>query len=140
MVQPYAGFGLDCAEQENGMELAQEKSTPMAVTVARHVAGMAVVALANPLIYYDGNPVEAWAITLFGAIIIASILFGLLALIQPQRVKLLFPMTPIKSAWFILALMLLSNWQDYKQAAPAAEPAGQVAPATERWKSGTPVN
>lgn len=122
------------------MELAQEKSTPMAITVARHVAGMAVVSLANPLIYYDNNPIEAWAITLFGAIIIASILFGILALIQPQRVKLLFPMTPIKSAWFILALMLLSNWQSYKQAAPTAEPARQVAPANEWWKQDPPAN
>lgn len=114
------------------MELAQEKSTPMAITVARNVAGMAVVSLANPLIYYDSNPVEAWAITLFGAIIIASILFGILALIQPQRVKLLFPMTPIKSAWFILALMLLSNWQGYKQAAPAEQISTEKGVAQQR--------
>ena len=99
------------------MELAQEKSTPIALTVARHVAGMAVVALANPLIYYDSNPVEAWAITLFGAIIIGACLFGVLALISPNRAKQAFPMTLIKASWLILVLMVLSKWQDH-QAAP----------------------
>ena len=88
--------------------------------MARHGAGMALAALANPLIYYDSNPVEAWAITLFGAVLIASALFGVLALIQPQRAKQAFPMALIKSSWFILALMVLSKWQDHQQAAPSS--------------------
>lgn len=101
---------------------------------------MALAALANPLIYYDSSPVEAWAITLFGAILIASALFGVLALIQPQRAKQAFPMALIKSSWFILALMVLSKWQDYRQATPLPEPAKQVAPASEWWKQDAPVN
>jgi len=107
------------------MELAQEKITPLAITAARHVAGMAVAALANPLIYYDSNPVEVWAITLFGALIVASILFGVLALISPKRAKQAFPMALIKSSWFVLILMVLSKWQDH-QSAPDLVPTHTV--------------
>jgi len=96
------------------MELAQEKSTPIAITVARHAAGMAVIALANPLIYFDSSPFEAWAMLPVGAAIIAAVLFGVLALISPERARVAWPYTPIKSAWLILVLMLLANWQDYR--------------------------
>lgn len=75
---------------------------------------MAAVALANPLIYYDSSPFEAWALLPVGAVIIAAALFGVLALMSPARAKAAWPATPIKSAWFILVLMLLANWQGYR--------------------------
>lgn len=114
-VQPYAGSVLDCAERGHSMEMAEQKPVAPALTLARHAAGMALVALTNPLIYYDSNPLEAWAITLFGAIIIASALFGILALIQPARAKQSFPKSLITASWLILVLMVLSKWQDYRQ-------------------------
>ena len=110
------------------MDLTQANSTSKLITVARHVVGMGLVALANPLIYYDSSPVEAWAMTLFGAILIALALFGLITLIQPKRAAMLFPMTPIKSAWLILALMLFSKWQDYRQFQAPRAPVVQSAP------------
>lgn len=118
------------------MELTQGKSTPTAITMARHITAMGIVALANPFIYYDSSPVEVWAMTLFGAVGIASAMFFLLVLIQPQRAKMAFPMTPIKSAWLILALMLFSNWQDYRAFAhpdmPKYQPTSESVEAEPR--------
>jgi len=106
------------------MDIAQQKPATASLKLARHAALMAVAALANPLIYYDGNPVEAWAIPLVGAAVIAAVLFGVLAIIQPQRAKQAFPMTPIKSAWLILVLMILANWQSSRP------PENHVAPVS----------
>jgi len=102
------------------MDIAQQKPATASLKLARHAALMAVAALANPLVYYDSNPVEAWAIPLVGAAVISAVLFGVLAIIQPQRAKQAFPMTPIKSAWLILVLMILANWQSSRT--PAAPP------------------
>lgn len=113
------------------MELATEQRPPIGLRLARHAVGMCIVALANPLIYFDASPFEQWAMLPVGAVAIAGALFGVLALISPERAKAAWPATPIKSAWFILALMLFSNWQGYRSqptTAPVQNHAEQQSP------------
>ena len=108
------------------MQIAETQQPSAKLTIARHVAGMAAVALANPLIYYDASPVEAWALLPVGALLISSALFAVLALVSPARAKASWPTTPIKSAWLILVLMLLANWQGHR-----TQPAGKAPQPSE---------
>lgn len=83
-----------------------EKTTPQTLRFARHVVGMAIVALANPLIYFSSENVAAWAATWIMPILFAAALFGLYALFFTQRAKAAWPRSFFILAWVILLLVL----------------------------------
>jgi hypothetical protein len=95
------------------MDMAKEKSTPAALTVARHVAGMAVVALMNPMIYSDPRPLFVWLTGWVMALLVASIVFGVYALFFTSRAKFVWPRIVLNMAWVIVVLYAIGGWAEY---------------------------
>ena len=97
------------------------------LVAARHVVGMGVVSLGNPLIYHASSPLMEWAVTLFGALAAAALIYGLYALFLTQRAKENWPRGIIITAWVIVAASALVPWVDKAQA-PRVEPSPTAAP------------
>jgi hypothetical protein len=89
---------------------AAEKQTPSALIFARHIVGMALVALANPLIWYSNDAVEFWVGTWVGPLVVAGAFFGLYWLFLTQRAKMTWPGRFFMLAWVLLALSLAGPW------------------------------
>jgi len=77
---------------------------------ARQVAGMAILALANPLVWYSQAPVLQWAVTWIVPLLIALVAFGLFALFFTKRAKQAWPGRFYMLAWILLALTLAGPW------------------------------
>ena len=90
------------------MQLAH--STP-ALKIGRHVVGMALFALLNPLIYYDPSPAFLWASGWLTPLVISGVLYGLYALFFTSRVKSTTPLFVL--AWGMVMLMALGGWGEY---------------------------
>lgn len=88
-----------------------ETTTPVALIAGRHVVGMAIVALANPLIYYGGGFYQ-WSVALGAALFGAAVVYGLYALVFTQRAKAAWPGSFFMLAWVLLLLALLQGWTD----------------------------
>ena len=84
------------------------QATPKPLIFARHLIGMGIVALANPLIYYSNNPTRAWLETWLHPVAFALVAFGLYALFLTKRAKQAWPKSFFILAWVLLAL--LSPW------------------------------
>ncbi|NIF82791.1 hypothetical protein F3J24_04620 [Comamonas sp. Tr-654] len=105
---------------------------------ARHLIGMGIVALANPLIYYSDQPAFRWLETWATPIVLALVAYGLYALFLTQRAKAAWPKSFFILAWVLLTMLVAGPWidkfrssQDVAQARQSAS-AAQVAPATTR--------
>lgn len=89
---------------------ATQKQTPAALIFARHIVGMALAALANPLIWYSNDSMGFWVGTWVGPLVIAGALFCLYWLFFTQRAKMAWPGRFFMLAWVLLALSLAGPW------------------------------
>lgn len=127
-------------------------ATSQPLVFARHLIGMGIVALANPLIYYSDNPTRAWLETWLHPIAFALIAFGLYTLFLTKRAKQAWPKSFFILAWVLLALLVAGPWINHSRtSAPPAEsqvrtPAPVTAPTAtpatvdddkEWWKKGS---
>lgn len=128
------------------MQLSSTQGIPVSIRLARHIAAMGLVALANPLIYYSQSPAYAWSVPFAGAIAFAVVAVMAWTLIAPHRIKQIWMGVFTNVAWVALALMMFASWQDSRPPAYQTPTAQQAAPAdewlkedppTERWRSGT---
>jgi hypothetical protein len=107
-----------------------DTSTPVAMIAGRHIAGMAIVALANPLIYFGGGFYQ-WSLAFMSPLLFAVIVYGLYALFFTKRAKAAWPGSFFMLAWVLLGLGLLGVWmdksprQDLKTTAPVSETWGE---------------
>ena len=77
---------------------------------ARQVVGMAILAPANPLVWYSHDGVGYWLGTLLVPVVIALVLFGLYALLFAKRAKDAWPKSFFMLAWVLLVLTLAGAW------------------------------
>lgn len=98
---------------------------------ARHVVCMAVVALGNPLIYFDGKPIEAWLMTWLSPVLLAGLIYGLFLLFFTARAKAAWPRSFLMLAWLLTAASVIVPWleRNEKPAPQVAQPAAVEAPA-----------
>ncbi|WP_202758278.1 hypothetical protein [Delftia acidovorans] len=89
---------------------AADKQTPSALIFARHIIGMALVAMANPLIWYSNDAMGFWVGTWVGPLVISGAFFGLYWLFFTQRAKMAWPGRFFMLAWVLLALSLAGPW------------------------------
>ena len=104
--------------------MSEASISPTALIAGRHIAGMAIVALANPLIYHGGGLYQ-WSVTLGAALLGAGVVYGLYALFFTKRAKAAWPGSFFVLAWVLLALATLGPWMDRS---PRQEPTAQAAP------------
>ncbi|WP_314972831.1 hypothetical protein [Comamonas testosteroni] len=102
------------------------QATPRPLIFTRHLIGMGIVALANPLIYYDRQPIGMWFITYLGPIVLALAAYGLYAVFLTERAKRGWPNSFFMLSWVILGLFILGQWSDYNSIR-TQKPAAQAA-------------
>lgn len=101
------------------MDIAGTPPAPVALRVARHVVGMALVALAHPMVHRSDDPVMTWALAWIGTILLAGALYGLYALFFTSRAASGWPKSAIMLAW---VLLLLGMFGAYQSSPPATTP------------------
>lgn len=115
---------------------------------ARQIAGMAILALANPLVWYSQAPVLQWAVTWIVPLLIALVAFGLFALFFTKRAKQAWPGRFYMLCWILLVLVLAGPWINMgKRGAdpmPSVDQSGATSPSSaasktndEWWKKGS---
>lgn len=126
------------------------QATPRPLIFARHLIGMGIVALANPLIYYSDQPAFRWLETWATPILLALVAYGLYALFLTKRAKAAWPKSFFILAWVLLALLVAGPWINTSsqrastaqmQPAPTNAKQSTTAEDKEWWKKGsTPLN
>lgn len=126
------------------------QATPRPLIFARHLIGMGIVALANPLIYYSDQPAFRWLETWATPLVLALVAYGLYALFLTQRAKAAWPKSFFILAWVLLALLVAGPWINMSshrvstaQIQPAPTNAKQSTEGEDKewWKKGsTPLN
>lgn len=104
------------------------QTSPTPVIFARHLIGMMIVALANPLIYYDSQPIGMWLITWAAPFVLALVVYGIYAGVMSERAKRAWPNSFFMLAWVLLGLLLIGQWSSkpstseasYQASIPAA--------------------
>lgn len=86
------------------------QATPRPLIFARHLIGMGIVALANPLIYYSEQPAFRWLETWATPLLLALGAYGLYALLLTKRAKTAWPKSFFILAWVLLALLVAGPW------------------------------
>ena len=86
------------------MTSAATSATPKPLIFARQIAGMAILALANPLVWYSNEPVLRWIGSWGVPVLIALAVFGLYALFFAKRAKQAWPGRFFLLAWVLVAL------------------------------------
>lgn len=136
------------------MKTTSQAETPPALLFGRHIVGMALFALLNPLIYYSNEPVARWFSIWAGAVAFALACFGLYALFFTAKAKEAWPKSFFTLAWVFVVLITMEpyisdfNERPSESSAPQIQqqPAEQlrspsVASDDEWWKKGsTPVH
>lgn len=110
---------------------AVQTQPPLGLMFGRHVVGMAVVALANPLIYLGGGFYQ-WSVSFCAALFGAAVIYGLLALFFTKRAKANWPRSFFVLAWILLAVGLIDPWLQAKRLINGVE---QHAPVTTNSKA-----
>lgn len=126
------------------------QATPKPLLFARHLIGMGIVALANPLIYYSEQPAFRWLETWATPIVLALVAYGLYALFLTKRAKQGWPKSFFILAWVLLALLVAGPWINkprqnvstaQTQQAPTNAQQSTASEDKEWWKKGsTPLN
>ena len=111
------------------LETAPAAQPGAGLRIARNAVGMALVALANPMVWHDRQPVILWAATWLVPAIAAAAVFALLALFFTKRARAAWPRGAILIAWVLLALVLAGYWMTYLGARRAPEAGGSQVPA-----------
>lgn len=106
------------------------QATPKPLIFARHLIGMGVVALANPLIYYSDQPAFRWLETWATPVVLALVAYGLYALFLTQRAKAAWPKSFFILAWVLLTMLVAGPWIDKFRSTQDVAQAHQPAPAT----------
>lgn len=108
------------------------QATPRPLIFARHLIGMGIVALANPLIYYSDQPAFRWLETWATPLVLALVAYGLYALFLTQRAKKAWPNSFFILAWILLALLVAGPWintaRNTQSSAHIQRPAQEPAP------------
>lgn len=97
------------------MKTTPQAKTPPMLLYGRHIVGMALFALLNPLIYYDSQPIIAWLTGWAVALVVAAILFGAYALFFTERAKSAWPGGVFMLAWVLVVLVVIGNWSTYNE-------------------------
>lgn len=71
---------------------------------------MCLFSLLNPLIWFDSDGLAMWAATFLGALILAAILYGLMALFFTARAKKKGIKGFLVTAWVMVALQVAGPW------------------------------
>lgn len=109
-------------------QAAQQPVTPL--RFARHIMGMAIIALASPYVWYGSERTLTWFFTWITPLVIAAVVYGLYALAFRRRAKEAWPQSFFMLAWVILALGVVSPYFDASGSkSKAAENNRQPAPA-----------
>lgn len=103
-----------------------------AVIANRQLVGMAIVALANPLIYFGGGFYQ-WSITFVAPLLFAAVVYGLYALFRTKRAKESWPGSFFALAWILLGLTVLVPWMDKS---PRQTPVTQSSPSRQDKSEG----
>ena len=107
------------------------QATPRPLIFARHLIGMGIVALANPLIYYSDQPAFRWLETWATPIVLALVAYGLYALFLTQRAKAAWPKSFFILAWVLLTMLVAGPCLDKFRSNQNVAQAHQSAPATQ---------
>ena len=99
-------------------------STSRTLIFARQIVGMAILALANPLVWYSNEPVLRWLESWGVPVLIALAAFGLYALFFTKRDKQAWPGRFFMLAWVLVVLTTAGPWIGLSKrgAAPVATP------------------
>lgn len=90
-----------------------EKDEPqLPLRFARHIAGMAIVAAANPFIYFSNDKFATWAFTWISTLALAAVFYALYALFFTKRAKAAWPRSFFTLAWVFLLLALAGPYID----------------------------
>lgn len=120
-----------------------QASTLSPLVFGRHIVGMMIVALANPLIYYAQSPAADWFATWIGPVALAVVIYGLYALFFTQRAKASGAKHFLILAWVFLALLVTEPWISRGQSVKAGSANREAtAPSAELpWgQNDKPVN
>lgn len=92
--------------------MQQEAAEPTSQTIifARHIVGMAILALASPLIYHSSEPVAYWLASWLAPVAISAVVFGLYALFFTRHAKRSWPSSFFTLAWILVALCAAGPW------------------------------
>ena len=92
--------------------MQQEVAEPTSQTIifARHIVGMAILALASPLIYHSSEPVTYWFASWLAPVAISAAVFGLYALFFTRHAKRSWPRSFFTLAWILVALSTAGPW------------------------------
>ncbi|WP_315128079.1 hypothetical protein [Comamonas antarctica] len=92
------------------MQAVETSPTPRALIFSRHIIGMAIVALANPLIYYSNEPVIGWLSTWLVPLAMAGAAFALYAIFFTKHAKGAWPTRFFVLAWIFVVLAVAGPW------------------------------
>jgi len=84
--------------------------TSQAIVFARHIVGMAIFALASPLIYRSHEPVTYWFASWATPVAISAAVAGLCALFFTRHAKQSWPHSFFTLAWILVALSTVGPW------------------------------
>ncbi|MDO9250839.1 MAG: hypothetical protein Q7U48_04735 [Hydrogenophaga sp.] len=124
------------------MESVQKAQPSSALRFGRHIVGMALFALANPLIYNSDEPVTRWLSIWAVAIAIALVFFGLYALFFTESAKAAWPKSFFTLAWVFVVLVTVGPYISLvNERMSATKTSNRQAPTTEQidWDRGTIV-
>lgn len=114
-------------------------TTPQPLRFARHIVGMAILALASPYVWYSSQSLMTWTMTWLVPVGIALMAFWLYALFFTNRAKAAWPGRFFMLAWVLVALVVSSpyletfNQKRAAQAQPAAQSVPEQTPQTDRF-------
>jgi hypothetical protein len=92
------------------MDTTQTTRTPQLLIFGRHIVGMALFALLNPLVYYHPEPVGWWLSLWLGSLAFSLAFFGLYYLFFTERAKAAWPRSFFMLAWVMVALITLEPY------------------------------
>lgn len=102
------------------MEQAKKQpATPL--RFARHIVGMAIIALASPYVWYGSERTLTWFSTWITPLVIAAVAYGLYSLAFRKRAKEAWPQSFFMLAWVILALGVVSPYFEASGSKSTAE-------------------
>lgn len=92
------------------MQQEAAEPTSQIIIFARHIVGMAIFALASPLIYHSSEPVSYWFASWLAPVAISAAVFGLYALFFTRHAKRSWPRSFFTLAWILVALSTAGPW------------------------------
>ena len=112
------------------MTSAATSATPKPLIFARQIAGMAILALANPLVWYSNEPVLRWLESWCVPVLIALAAFGLYALFFTKRAKQAWPGRFFMLAWVLVVLATAGPWISLSKRGTAWEKGAMQRPSS----------